>query len=249
MPYFKYFKSGQKIYLRALSPPLEPGRFEALTVYFQDGQKSFFNLTLPYRAEAGETYPFTPGMPFELLSEAFGLGLRLTCTFAGQQGPNLIRVAIEEDLQIFQRRDRPRLDLAVGLRYTKGRGTLRSFRQQWEKNLDILAKTTDPAKLPPFPRVPVNLSSGGIRLRIRPPIEIADLCLLLLQLQPGESPLCTLAEVVWTAEKEEKGRFTAGMRFLSILEADQKRIDTFLKRVIAGEIAAGSGQAPAQDQE
>lgn len=236
MLYSRYFKAGQKILLRVLEPP---GRFEALTVYFQDGGANHFDLALPYRAQGEEGYPFTPGMALELMSDHLGLGLRLAGHFCERLDESLVRVSIESDLQLFQRRLHRRLDTTVGLRYTKGRGTLRSFREQWEKNLNILEKTRDFSSLPPFPRSQVNLSAGGVRFGIAPPVEMADLCLLLLQLEPNSRPICTLAEVVWQQEQQADGRRSVGMRFISILDADLKRIESFVK-----ERASYSGEEP-----
>jgi c-di-GMP-binding flagellar brake protein YcgR len=214
MRYSKYFKSEQKIFLRSLTADATSGRLDALTVYFHEEHGDYFDLLLPYQTREEENFPFSPEMPFEILSDAMGLGVRLTGNFVEQRRQDLIRLRMNNDLQIFQRRLASRLDVTVGLRYTK---------------------------IPPFPRTRVNLSNGGIRFQIKPPIRIADLCLLLLKLEENEAPLCALAEVVWLDEEEVQGRRCAGMQFLSILEADQKRIIDFIKKAppASGEKSAG----------
>jgi c-di-GMP-binding flagellar brake protein YcgR len=230
MRYSKYFKSEQKIFLRSLTPDASSGRLDALTAYFQEEGDDHFDLLLPYQASEEENFPFYPDMPFEILSDAMGLGVRLTGNFVEQRRPDLIRLRVNNDLQIFQRRFASRLDVSIGLRYTKGQGTLRSFREQWEKNVRILQNTKDLSKLPSFPRTRVNLSNGGIRFQIKSPVQVADLCLLLLKLDENGAPICALAEVVWLDENEAQGRRCAGLQFLSILEADQKRIVDFIKK-------------------
>lgn len=227
MVFARYFKPGQKILMRVMEPP---GRFEALTAIFHDSGPGRLDLTLTCQARAEENYPFAAGMPLELMSDHLGLGLRLTGRFQEQLAGNRVRVELISDLQVFQRRLHLRLDTNVGLRYTKGRGTLRSFREQWEKNLQILDKTLDFSKLPPFPRTRVNLSSGGIRFEVSPPVEVADLCLILLQLEPASRPICALAEVVWLSEPEEGRRRVAGMQFIGILDADQKQIEMLVRQ-------------------
>ncbi len=229
MRYPKYFKSAQKIILRPLAPPSPAGRVEALTAHFHDGHGDYFDLSLPYGTTSGEQYPFTPDMPLELTSEALGLGIRLTARFVSQEATNLVRVAINCDLQMFQRRSVPRLDLSIGLRYTKGSGALLSFRRQWEKNIHLLQNGADLTRLRPFPRSQANLSSSGIRFAIKSPIAVADLGLLYLELAPGDPPICALAEVVWLEELPETGRHTAGMRFINILESDQQRINKLIR--------------------
>lgn len=236
MVYARYFRPGQRILLRVLEPQ---GRFEALIAAFHDSSSGCFDLTLTSQARAEENYPFTAGMPLELMSDHLGLGLRLTGRFQEQLAENRIRVELIGDLQVFQRRLYRRLDTSVGLRYTKGRGTLRSFREQWEKNLLILDKTQEFSRLPPFPRTRVNLSAGGIRFEVTPPVEVADLCLILLQMEPASRPICALTEVVWLKEPEDDRRRIAGMQFIGILEADQKRIEALIRQ--AGDEAKEPG--------
>ncbi len=231
MRFNNYLKPGQKILMRCLAPGPQGNRLEALTVYLFEIHPESLDLALPYRANAEESYPFAPGMAFELQTEALGLGVRMTGRFHSQQTPELIRVQLDDSLEVFQRRQFPRVNMTVGLLYTKGQGTLRSFRSQWERNLQILSGPTLPEKLSAFPSVPVNISASGIRFAIRPPVAIADLCLLLLDVDQKPPPICTLAEVVWLAEQEEDGRLVTGMRFVAILEADQKRIERVVREL------------------
>lgn len=225
MVYARYFKPGQKILVRAVEPA---GRFEALNATFQDSSAGCLDLLLTSRASEEESYPFTDGMPLELLSDRLGLGLRLNGRFRQHLSGHAIRVEIVSDLQVFQRRLHRRFDLQVGLRYTKGRGTLRSFRQQWEKNLQLLEQTQDFGKIPPFPRTRVNLSAGGIRFEVAPPIEAGDLCLILLQREPASRPICALSEVVWLNDPDGERRRVAGMQFICILDTDKKKIESLL---------------------
>ena len=225
MLYSRYFKSGQKVLLRSLAA--EPGRFEALTAFFKGGGADHFDLLLPYRAQGEESYPFAPGMPFEVLSEALGMGVRVTGSYAGPVGDDGVRLHLDSDLQIYKRRLAVRIDTDAGLRYTKGKGTLRSFHEQWAKNVEILRENK--TRLPEFPRCQVNLSVGGVRFAINPPVEVADISLLLLELESGKPPICALAEVVWLEEKEVQGRRRVGMQFLNILQEDQERIAKFIR--------------------
>ncbi|PLX72931.1 MAG: hypothetical protein C0615_11525, partial [Desulfuromonas sp.] len=108
-------------------------------------------------------------------------------------------------------------------------GKLRSFQQQWQKNLQILQNTKDTSKLPKFPDIPVNISPTGVGFKVKTPVHIADLCLIYLDLKDGQPPICTMSEVVWRSDEEAKGRCMAGFQFLSILESDQKRILKLVK--------------------
>lgn len=229
MRYSKYFKPEQKVLMRSLAAD-DTGRIEALTAYFHEGGPDHIDLTLPYRARGEEMRSIPPDAPFEILTDAFGVGIRITGSFHEWRGEDQVRLRINDDLQVFQRRLADRLDITVALGYTKGRGTLRTFQERWEKNVQILSASGGAAKLPPLPRVKVNLSRGGVRFRLKPPVATADLCLLLLQLDDGAPPVCALAEVVWLDEQPSDGLHTTGMQFLNIMEKDQKRIEAFLKK-------------------
>lgn len=229
MRYFKYFQQGQKVLMRSLSPETPEERFEALTAYVQDCGLGYLDLDLPYRLPSGEEYPFAPGMPFELLSTGLGLGLRVTGRFRKQHSSKQVRMSLNPDLHIFQRRIHRRLDTQVGVRYTKGGGKLRSLRTQWEQNVKLLGKNQD-LKLPSIPAGPVNLSASGIRFPMTPPVAVADLALLLIRLDDIQPPICSLVEVVWTGHPLSDGRIPTGMQFLEILEADRKRIENYIRQ-------------------
>jgi len=224
----KYFKSEQKILLRPQGDDT-PGTIETLSAYYLSGGEGYCDLVLPYRTNPDENYPFDSDTRIELLGDAMGVGIRGSGRFERQLNDKTIRIRLEPDLEMFQRRLHRRYDATIGVRYTRGVGTLRSFRQQWQKNIQLLQGPVDIAKLGTFPRFPVNLGAGGLRLGIKPPIEIAGLCLVLLQLEPGSLPICALAEIVWSGNDDQSdGLFPAGMQFVNILAEDQKRIEQYI---------------------
>ncbi len=234
----KYFKPGQKILLRPLLPEDQADRNECLTVYFRDFSQGTLELELAYRLQQGEEYPFAEDVPLELLSDAFGVGIRATGIYRGSPTPHLIRVEPTSELTMFQRRVKPRAELQIGLRYSRGLGKLRTFREQWRRNVQILAEGKDFSRLGPAPRCLVNLSASGIRFLVKGPVEPAELFLLLLEPEAGGQPICVLAEVVWTAPGPGS-QVATGMRFLNILDQDQKRIEHLVKEALT------APQAPA----
>ncbi len=239
MPYARYFRPDQKLTLRPVKTDTTSDVIEDLSAFVLQFENNRALLRLPYDNRPGEDYPFQPGMEVELVGEALGLGIRATGTLVTCPQRDQVEIELNPDLQAFQRRLHPRGDVRVGLRYTRGHGTLRTFRNQWEKNVRILTTKSALEKLGHFPRVDLNLGTGGIRFAIRPPVQVADLCMLLIQLTANESPICALAEVVWLAEEENENpsRRTAGLKFINILKSDQQRIEQFLKeqRAVEGQ--------------
>jgi len=223
----RYFRPGQKILLRPLDPASPDGYAGLLSSYIHGGGVDYFDLTLPYGDNAAKQYPFHKEMEFELSSDSLGLGARVYGHFREILSGNQIRVHILPDLQMFQRRAKPRIDCRIGIRFTRGRGTLLAMRQTWEKNVDLLSGDKPLPKLSGFSSCKVNLSSGGIRFSVRPPAEPNDLCLLLLDLADKNPPICALAEVIWSIPEQEGEVLLTGMQFLNITVTDQKRVDEF----------------------
>jgi len=229
MPLKKYFKEGQKISLHTINGAEEEKMVDSLTCYLKVQGRGYVDLTVPYGSNQDESYPFDPKTKFEILSDSMGVGVRLTGHFEKQLKEDTIRVQHNSDLQLIHRRVEDRRQEVLELGYTKGKGKLRSFRQQWEKNVKILENIKDTSKLPTFPKVDVNISMTGVGFKVKTPIEIADLCLLFINLNDGKPPVCTMTEVVWRDEDESGGRCMAGFQYLNILDKDQKRIRKFVK--------------------
>ncbi len=229
MPLKKYFQEEQKILLRALDGAEQGKKVDALTGYLKNQGTGYLDLSIPYGASRDEGYPFDPAKKFEILSDAMGVGIRLTGHFEKHLQNDVVRIKHNSDLKLIHRRVEERRNAVLEVGYTKGKGKLRSFRQQWQKNIKILENIKDPSKLPKFPRVDVNISMTGVGFKIKTPVEVADLCLLFINLGDGLPPVCTMTEVVWRSEEESGGRCMAGFQFLNILETDMKRIRKFVK--------------------
>ena len=228
MLYQRYYKTGQKLLLRAIDRPGKDRRTELLSTIMEGRDDNIFILSLPYGDDATEQYPFVAGMPFEISSETMGLGIRLTGRIEQKIDGKRISLSINPDLQMFQRRNQPRLDCTLGLRFTRGQGTLKALRATWEKNIQVLKSPAAAVKMDGFHTCPFNLSSGGIRFALRAPVNQAELCLMLIDLRQDKSPICALAEAVWTRPEQDESIVTTGMRFINILAADQKRIDRYI---------------------
>lgn len=229
--YAKYFRPEQKVQIRLVNP--EDGHLESLTLFFVNHAPKHFDLALPYKLREGEEFPFAPGMVMELTTESLGIGVRMSVAFIEYAVINeIIRVRCIDDLKVFQRRTQRRVDIVAGIRFTRGQGTLRTFRNQWLKNISILEKTPISA-LPPFPTLPLNLSSTGMRLAIKPPLNRADLFLVLIHLKPEEKPICALCEVVWVGSTPDAdGLVPCGMQFIALTDIDRKRIENHVKNFI-----------------
>lgn len=230
--YNKYFRPEQKVQLRLSTSQVDTT--ETLTLYFAEQGPDYFDLIFPYKSRNGEEFPLAPGMSMELTTESMGVGVKMTVEFLNYvHGREMIRVKGIGELKAFQRRTQPRIDIQCGVRFTRGQGALRSLREHWLKNIEIINQI-NPKDLPPFTQSRLNLSSSGFRLAIKPPVECADLFLVLIQLTPGAKPLCLLCETVWTGSvRDEEGRIPCGMHFIGMTEADRKTVEAQVKQSLS----------------
>lgn len=229
MIYQRYFKNGQKILLTLLKQS-EDGRKEFLSAIINGGDNNSFIVSLPYSDDAANQFPFSPGMQFEISSDTMGLGVRVTGQFKKQLDGKRIVLHVNKDLQMFQRRSSPRIDCKLGIRFTRGQGALKALRKTWEKNIKLLRSPAAPLIFEGFKPCYINISTGGLRFNLRPPVTPSELCLLLINLDDGKAPVCALSEVIWTRPEKEETIIVSGMRFINILEEDQQRIASLISK-------------------
>jgi len=228
MIYQRYFKNGQRVLLNRINLGKE-GHREFLSATINGGDETSFIVSLPYSEDAANQFPFTPGMPFEISSDSMGMGVRVTGEFKKQIDGKRIALQINSDLQMFQRRSAPRIDCKLGLRFTRSQGGLKALRKTWEKNVKLLYSPAAPLIFEGFKPCYVNISNGGIRFNLRPPVTPAELCLLLIKLDDDRPPICALAEIIWTRPEHNETVYVSGMQFINILDDDQQRISSFIR--------------------
>jgi hypothetical protein len=221
----KHFKPGQKVLIHLTNPDHGDDRLENISASCQSVENGILTLNLPYEIDPSA---FSADSTMAIVSESLGLGLKAQTYFHQQQTSTSIQLRFDGDLRFFPRRPTDRLNLPIGIRYSRIAGSLAFVRQQWQQHIHKLANTP-PDFIQALPCGMVNLSSGGIRLGFRNAIDKAQLCLLLLQVEPGTSPICTMAEVVWTHTKRENTSCTAGLQFTAIMAEDQKRLEKFIR--------------------
>ncbi len=227
MNFQRYFRPEQQLLLRVDNDVHQDGRTELMTVYVVSSEENSLVVSLAYGADAVDQYPFRSDMTFQITTEALGMGIRATGLFVKKIDGSRFSISLKDDLQMFQRRISQRLDCQLGIRFSRAAKTLQTMREIWERNLEVLYSPEAPLIFEGFNSVRVNISSGGIRLTIKPPANQGELCLVLINLEDGKPPICAIAEVVWVCMQDEES-VTAGMRFINILGDDQQRIEAFI---------------------
>lgn len=225
--YKRYFKIGQSLLLKVGSHHERDNRTELLNVHVISVTGDVLVVSLPYGEDAVRQYPFSRELSFLITTDVLGMGLKISAEFVEIISSASFALKLKPGMEIFQRRISPRFDGRLGIRFSRAAKTLKTMREIWERNIEVLRSHEKPLILDGFKKTRVNISSGGIRLFIKPPVNQGELCLVLIDLEDGVPPVCAIAEIIWSCSEEEKA-ICAGMRFINILSADQQRIDDFV---------------------
>jgi c-di-GMP-binding flagellar brake protein YcgR len=233
MSYGKYFNKGQKVFIKRIFTDEERTALDTITGYAMRSQPMQLDLALPYGCDAADSYPFEPGMQFEILTDHMGMGLRLVASFVERISSQDIRLQFEGNLEFISRRIYRRVDVNAWVGTKRSKGNLAEMRTLWEEHLNKIKSGVSAAELTEFKKHLINLAGGGIRLPLQAPVEQSELVLVYLSIGDKKGIICALAEAVWIGPVEANDTQQIGLRFLNVLEADQARIDTVVKALLA----------------
>lgn len=224
MNYAKYFKTNQKVLLRIMSNFDSAADYSgAITAHIVSSNSTLFEVSLPFVISGDEGAAFSVGQKFQIISEYFGLELKLTCYLEGPTDKRVIRFSPCGDLEFSCRRAYPRCDLSAKIYCIRSAETLHQGRKQWETALKKLSSGTG---LPngKIERLTINLSAGGIAVPLLPAtVTVGGLWLIYLDIDNSKIRTWTLGEVVWK-KVMENGAHHSGLQFVAISVEDQQQI-------------------------
>jgi c-di-GMP-binding flagellar brake protein YcgR len=232
MAYGKYFNKGQKVFIKRVFTDEERTALDTITGYAMQSQPMQLDLALPYGSDAADSYPFEPGMKFEVLTDHRGMGLRLVASFVERISGQDIRLKFEGNLEFISRRIYRRVDVNAWAGVQRAQGNLAAMRELWDESLQKIKSGVSAAELTEFKKNLINLAGGGMRIPLQAPVEMAELVLVYLSLGDKKGIVCVLAEVVWVGEPQKDHMQQTGLRFLNLLQEDQDRIDAVVKMLL-----------------
>ena len=231
MSYGKYFNKGQKVFIKRIFTDEDRPALDTITGYAMRSQPMQLDLALPYGSDAADSYPFEPGMKFEVLTDHQGMGLRLISSFVERISGKDVRLQFEGNLEFISRRIYRRVDVNAWVGIERAKGNLADMRTLWDVNLKKIKSGISAADLTEFKKHLINLAGGGMRLPLQIPVEMAELVLVYLSIGDKKGIICALAEAVWIGPEQDENQ-PIGLRFLNILEEDQERIDAVVKMLL-----------------
>jgi c-di-GMP-binding flagellar brake protein YcgR len=232
MSYGKYFNKGQKVFLKRIFVGEERTALDTITGYAMLSKPMQLDLALPYGCDAADSYPFEAGMTFEVQTDHRGMGLRLVASFTERISRQDIRLHFEGDLEFISRRIHKRVDVNAWVGIQRNSGSLAQMRLLWDQNLKMIKAGVPATELTEFKKNLINLAGGGLRLPLQTPVEMVELVLVYLSLGDKQGIICALAEAVWLGPVQDDNQQQVGLRFLNILEKDQRRIDSVVNGLL-----------------
>ncbi|MDT8444719.1 MAG: hypothetical protein RQ722_10520, partial [Desulfuromonadales bacterium] len=178
MSYGKYFSKGQKVFIKRVFTDEERNALDTITGYAMRSQPTQLDLALPYGCDAADSYPFEPGMTFEVLTDHKGMGLRLLASFVERLSGQDIRLRFEGNLEFISRRIYRRVDVNAWAGIQREKGNLAAMRGLWEENLNKIKAGVSAAGLTEFKKNLINLAGGGMRLPLQAPVAMAELVIV-----------------------------------------------------------------------
>jgi c-di-GMP-binding flagellar brake protein YcgR len=232
MSYSQYFPKAQKVFIKRIFTDEERTALDTVTGYVTSSSAMHLDLGLPYGCDAAEAYPFEVGMPFEVLTDNKGMGLRLEASFVERTSSSDVRLKFEGNLEFISRRAYRRVDVTAWVGLLRDGGNLADMRQAWQDNLAKIEAGVSAAELTEFHKFPTNLAGGGLRLPMESPVKPSELVVLFLSIGDKQGIICIMAEAIWIGDPQSDGTQPVGLRFLNILEKDQARIDAVVNALL-----------------
>jgi len=222
--YSRYFSLRQKVYLVKMSTEQSSEIYESLSGIVTSSGLDKLELMVSYSAVDDEVGSAT----YKLTTEVFGSGIQVLGDLTGIVDGNIFQFCMRGTLEMFQRRSVSRAEFSTPFFHLRGNFPLASFKKEWKRVMDHLAKN---ATLPGLAlrETVINLGAGGLGITVDESKRPTPISMFFIGLNEG-LPVCALAETVW--EQSVPEGFRCGFRFIHILKADQERIDSCVSSLI-----------------
>ena len=229
----RYFALKQRAYLINISEERDRDHYESLSGTIIECSGDCLTLQIPYvmdHESAGAT-------AYKITSESLGSGIQIMADLIKITTGNIFHLKLRGNLEMYQRRQTPRVDATLKLFQIRRDSSLAVYRKEYRRILEYMNNQGLPPNLK-LQETVVNLSAGGMCLAIEAHEAASSLALFFIDLDDGKLPVCTVAELGWN--RHDSGKQLGGHRFLQIRKIDQERISRY---VLAHQKDSGSGTA------
>jgi len=224
----RYFSAKQRAYLINISEERDKEQYESLSGTVVSCLGTAIALQIPYAT--GQECPQTSPRQttYKITSESMGSGIQIMADLAESTAENVFHINLHGAMEMYQRRQMPRIDINLDVFQIRRDATLAIYRKEFKRIMD----TMNTKKVRPNLKLqdtPVNLSTGGIRIAIDALEKPSRLSMFFLDLDAGQPLVCAVAELAW--HRHEKDKLVCGYRFMQIQKTDQERISRYVQSI------------------
>jgi c-di-GMP-binding flagellar brake protein YcgR len=221
----RYFALKQRAYLINISEERDREQYESLSGIIVDRSGDSIALQIPYATEQEFSENGTQQTTYKLTSESMGGGIQMIADLVSVTADNIFHLRLRGNLEMYQRRQTPRVDTTLKLFQLRRDASLSVYRKEFRRILNYVKTQGLPPGLK-LQETSINLSAGGMCIAIETTESISPLSMIFIELDDGQPPVCTVAEMVWN--RHEEGKRMSGHRFVQIRKADQERINRYV---------------------
>lgn len=227
MNYTTYYSRGQKVFLINITPERDESIFEAFSATIVACDNHRFELRPRYTMYHGAENLLKQGMQFKVTAESFGSGVQFSSEISSVSNSGFV-LAPTGPIEMYQRSQVPRMDMIVGFRSFTRTAPLTVFHHEWLRLQEGLT-TGNPTALE-FTPSQINLGVGGLRSVAEQTERQHDLAMVFIELEPGQPPVCAVAEQLWRRTLPDEEGVAIGRRFVLIRKEDQLRIQQHIEK-------------------
>lgn len=223
--YSRYFGLKQKVFLINVSLSRDTEAFESLSGLVSSCMGATVRLIVPAPFDRVFSAAAASKNTYKLTSEYLGCGLQVLADVVGIEPGNVVILTMHGELELFQHRNAPRVDVRLRLYNLRRDFSLAFFQKEWKRVLEYMKMNGIPSNLA-LREMAVNLSISGIRLTSEDQTVVNPLSMFFLDLGDGLPPVCAIAEMVW--DRKDDNQMVCAHRFIQIRKADQQRLSRFV---------------------
>jgi hypothetical protein len=225
----RYFAPKQRAFLINISEERDKEQYESLsgTVVSCRGDSVTLQIAYATGQECPETTS-TQKTTYKLTSESMGSGIQVMADLVKVTQSNIFHLKLRGSLEMYQRRQTPRIDTSIKLFQIRRDTSLAVYRKEFRRIMDgMITKGMRPTLN--LQETPINLSAGGMRIAIEEQGPVSPLSMIFLELDADQPLLCAVAELLW--KRHEKDKLVCGYRFMQLRKADQERISRYVQSI------------------
>jgi PilZ domain len=224
----RYFVPKQRVFLINISEERDRDQYESLSCTIVSCNGSTIELKTRYATGQEYTETSARQTTYKLTSESMGSGIQVMADLVKVTADNVFHLKLRGGLEIYQRRQTPRIDTTIKIFQILRDTSLAVYRKEFRRIIDgMITKGIRPNLT--LQEAPVNLSAGGIRIAIDALGQISPLSMIFLDLDADQPLVCAVAELLW--KRHEKDKLVCGYRFIQLRKADQELISRYVQSI------------------